>query len=276
MPDNQKFADVRDPKRIWAVGAIHADVERLSALHTDIGRRFLPGDRLVYTGNMIGRGSAVRETMDELLSFRRALIAMPGMLADDVVYLRGAQEEMWQKLLQLQFAPDPSVVLRWMLRQGVDTTLVAYGGDPDQGMNCARDGAVSITRWTNSLRGAMRAAPGHGNVMSALRRAAHTSKPDETGTERVPGGVLIVASGIETSRPLGAQGDNFWWGGPGFARIDQPYGPFNRIVRGFDPGRSGVQVGDFTATLDGGCGFGGPLVCGCLTPAGEILELIEV
>ena len=118
MPDNQKFADIRNPKRIWAVGAIHADVERLSALHTDIARRFLPGDRLVYTGNMIGRGSAVRETMDELLSFRRALIAMPGMLVDDVVYLRGAQEEMWQKLLQLQFAPDPSVVLRWMLRQG--------------------------------------------------------------------------------------------------------------------------------------------------------------
>ena len=178
----------------------------LSALHTDIGRRFMPGDRLVYTGNMIGRGSAVRETMDELLSFRRALIAMPGMLADDVVYLRGAQEEMWQKLLQLQFAPDPSVVLRWMLRQGVDTTLVAYGGNPDQGMACARDGAVSITRWTNSLRGAMRAAPGHENVMSALRRAAYTSEPDETGTERVPGGVLIVASGIETSRPLGCPG----------------------------------------------------------------------
>ena len=112
--------------------------------------------------------------------------------------------------------------------------------------------------------------------MSALRRAAYTSKPDETGTERVPGGVLIVASGIETSRPLGAQGDNFWWGGPGFARIDQPYVPFNRIVRGFDPGRNGVQVGDVTVTLDGGRGFGGPLVCGCLTPAGEILELIEV
>ena len=114
MSDNQKFADIRHPKRIWAVGAIHADVERLSALHTDIGRRFMPGDRLVYSGNMIGRGNAVRETMDELLSFRRALIAMPGMLVDDVVYLRGAQEEMWQKLLQLQFAPDPSVVLRWM------------------------------------------------------------------------------------------------------------------------------------------------------------------
>jgi hypothetical protein len=85
MSDNQKFADIRHPKRIWAVGAVHADVERLSALHTDIGRRFTPGDRLVYTGNLIGRGAAVRETMDELLSFRSSLIAMPGMLAEDVI-----------------------------------------------------------------------------------------------------------------------------------------------------------------------------------------------
>jgi hypothetical protein len=122
----------------------------------------------------------------------------------------------------------------------------------------------------------MRAAPGHDNVMSALRRAAYTSAPDETGVERIPSGVLLVASGIEVSRPLGAQGDNFWWGGTGFARIDEPYGQFRRIVRGFDPGRGGVQVGDFTVTLDGGCGFGGPLVCGCLAPSGEILELIEV
>ena len=101
----------------------------------------MPGDRLVYTGNMIGRGSAVRETMDELLSFRRALIAMPGMLADDVVYLRGAQEEMWQKLLQLQFAPIPP----WCCAgccAGRRATLVAYGGDPDQGMACPATGRV--------------------------------------------------------------------------------------------------------------------------------------
>lgn len=276
MSDNQKFADIGHPKRIWAVGAVHGEVDRLAALHADIGRRFTPGDRLVYTGNMIGRGAAVRETMDELLSFRRALIAMPGMLAEDVVYLRGAQEEMWQKLLQLQFAPDPAVVLRWMLRQGAESTLHAYGGNPDQGLAAARDGAVAITRWTNSLRGAMRAHPGHENVMSALRRAAYTSQPGGGPAERVPVGVLLVSSGIEISRPLAAQGDTFWWGGTGFGRIDQPYDQFRRIVRGYDPGRGGIQAGDVTVTLDGGCGFGGPLVCGCLAASGEILELIEV
>ena len=33
MSENQKFADIGHPKRIWAVGAIHGDVERLAALH---------------------------------------------------------------------------------------------------------------------------------------------------------------------------------------------------------------------------------------------------
>jgi hypothetical protein len=276
MSDNQKFADLGRPKRIWAVSAVHGEVDRLAALHADLSRRFIPGDRLVYAGNMIGRGPAVRETLDELLSFRRALIAMPGMLASDVVYLRGAQEEMWQKLLQLQFAPNPAEVLRWMLLQGAEATLLAYGGDPEQGLACARDGAVALTRWTNSLRGAIRAAPGHDNVMSALRRAAFTSEPGEGGGERVPAGVLLVAAGIEASRPLAAQGDAFWWGGAGFNRMDYPYEQFRRVVRGYDPGRNGIEVTDFTATLDGGCGFGGHLVCGCITPDGEILELIEV
>src|SRR5690242_7169626 len=110
MSENQKFADLGHPRRIWAVGAVHGEVDRLAALHADLIRRFTPGDRLVYTGNMIGRGAAAVETLDELLSFRRALIAMPGMLASDVVYLRGSQEEMWQKLLQLQFAPNPAEV----------------------------------------------------------------------------------------------------------------------------------------------------------------------
>jgi hypothetical protein len=276
MPDTQIFADIGRPRRIWAVGSIHGEVERLAALHTDIADRFTAGDRLVYLGNVLGRGPAVRETMDELLAFRRALLARPGMLAGDIVYLRGCQEEMWQKLLQLQFAPDPGDVLRWMLRQGVDATLRAYGGVPEQGLAAARDGAVALTRWTNSLRGAMRACPGHENVMSALRRAAFTSIPNESDGPRIPTGVLLVSAGIDISRPLVTQGDSFWWGGAGFSRIDHAYEPFQRLVRGYDPGRGGIQITDITTTLDGGCGFGGRLVCGCLTAAGDILEIVEV
>jgi hypothetical protein len=46
-------------------------------------------------------------------------------------------------------------------------------------------------------------------------------------------------------------------------------------VRGYDPARGCVQIGTITATLDGGCGFGGPVVCGCLSPTGEMLEMFQ-
>jgi hypothetical protein len=113
ISDSQRFADLLQPRRIWAIGAIHGDVVRLGAIHQEIGRRFTPGDRLVYLGNMLGRGPAVADTIDEILAFRLALLAAPGMKVEDIVYLRGAQEEMWQKLLQLQFAPNPAEVLGW-------------------------------------------------------------------------------------------------------------------------------------------------------------------
>ncbi|MFM2045351.1 MAG: hypothetical protein RLY86_3927 [Pseudomonadota bacterium] len=270
MPEQQKFVQLGRPRRIWAVGAVHGEATRLAALHDDIGSRFRPGDRLVYLGNMIGRGPAVAQTVDELLAFRRAILSIRGVIAEDVVYLRGGQEEMWQKLLQLQFAPNPTQVLDWMLAQGVDATLTAYGGDGPGGMAAARDGAVTLTRWTNQLRAAQRAIPGHDALYTALRRAAYT------GTGDPASGLLFVNAGLDPSRPLGAQGDSFWWGWQGFPRIVEPVGEFLRVVRGFDPGHGGVQVTTHAVTLDGGAGFGGTLVCGCFAPDGEILELVEV
>mgnify|MGYP002623278856 FL=1 len=264
-PDNEKFARLGRPRHIWAVSAVHAEVDRLAALHDHIGPRFRPGDRLVYLGNMLGRNPQVMATVEELLGFRRALLAMPGMLVGDIVYLRGAQEEMWQKLLQLQFAPNPVEELRWMLTQGVSATLEGYGGNAQEGLAAARDGAVQLTRWTNRLRETMRAAPGHNNLFAALRRAAFTDD----------GGVLLVSAGIDGARPLGAQGDSFWWGTAGFTALSAPFEGFNRIVRGYDPALNGVAVDELKVTLDGGCGRGGKLVAACLDASGELLELLE-
>jgi hypothetical protein len=141
--DPQRFTDLGRPRRVWAVAAVHGEAGRLAALHGAIRDAIRPGDRVVYLGNMIGRGAHVRATLDEMLAFRRDVIARPGMLAEDVVYLRGMQEEMWQKLLQLQFAPNPAEVLQWMLGQGLEPTLRAYGGDVQEGFAAARDRATS-------------------------------------------------------------------------------------------------------------------------------------
>jgi serine/threonine protein phosphatase 1 len=264
--DRDKFAVLHAAQRVWAVAAIHGDRAALSRLHTTLAPRLQPGDRLVYLGNFLGRGAHVRETLDELLAFRRWLLARPGAFAYDVAYLRGAQEEMWQKLLQLQFAPNPREVLSWMLTQGVGATLAAYGGNPEQGASHARDGAVAITRWSSALRSVMQASPGHFQLMAALRRAAYT---DDNR-------LLFVAAGIDPERPLSEQSDSLWWGGAAFDRLDHAFGGFSQVIRGFDRAQGGIKKGPFSITIDGGCGFGGPLVAACLAPDGEVHDLIEV
>jgi serine/threonine protein phosphatase 1 len=263
--DRDKFALLHAARRVWAVAAVHGEAERLARLHDALAERFQDGDRLVYLGNLLGRSAQIRDTLDEVLDFRRRLLARPGMFLYDLAYLRGAQEEMWQKLLQLQFAPNPRAVLEWMLNQGVGATLAAYGGDMRLGMASTREGALSMTRWTSALRSAMQSYPGHFELMAALRRAAYTDDHR----------LLFVSAGIDPARPFSEQIDSFWWGAEGFAELDSAYGGFARVVRGYDPVHGGPQNGTFSTTIDAGCGFGGTLVAGCFLPSGDVDDLIE-
>ena len=99
MTDNdERFAVLTQVQRVWAIGAIHADAERLKAVHEELETRFELGDRLVYLGNYLGGGGDIVATLDELTAFRRRLL-VPGMAAIDLVYLRGSLEEMWHKRL---------------------------------------------------------------------------------------------------------------------------------------------------------------------------------
>ena len=265
MSDTDTIATLAAARRSWAVASIHGDAERLSALHAKLLDSFAAGENLVYLGNYLGRGEAVADTVQELLLCRRSLLARPGVECEDIVYLRGSQEEMWHKLLQIQFATNPREVLAWMLNHGVGATLAAYGGDPEEGLEAADKGAVAMTAWTDRLREAMRAVDGHVALMSALRRAAYTA--DRT--------LLFVHAGIDAARPLSEQTDAFWWGAPGFDAIEAPYQGFRRVIRGFDSRHRGIEVGEATATVDGGCGFGGPLLAACFDAAGEHVDTIE-
>ncbi|MGB8841160.1 MAG: hypothetical protein WCC64_08795 [Aliidongia sp.] len=261
----QRFATLVGRQRIWTISAIHAEVRRLEAIHDAIEKRLQPRDGLVYLGNMIGSGTAVFDTVAELLAFRRAFIARPAAFASDLVYLRGSQEEMWQKLLELQFAPNPVEVLAWMLDHGVGATLSAYGAHSGQGLAAARDGPMALTRWTNALRQAVNAAPGHANLLTALRRAAFTG-----GNE-----LLFDHAGIDPSRPLTAQHDSFWWGGGGFLDLVEPYAGFRKVVRGFDRHHGGLQITQHSVSMDRGCGTGGPLICACFDLDGDVVESFE-
>lgn len=282
MEDRQKFTILRSvqrgaPLRVWAVSSIHGEAGALNRLHRELVGRLQYGDRLVYLGNLIGRGPAVAATIDNLLRFRSLFMARPDAFACDVVHLRGSQEEMWQKLLQLQFATDPKAVLQWMLDQGVAATLESYGFSPTEGLREAAAGPRQLTRWTGALRQGIQDHPGHWQLLGSLRRAAYSQprgdseRPGDSG-----GGLLFVNAGLDPSRPLEAQQDSFWWGSSGFAGLARPYGGYRRVVRGFCPQHPGLEMGDFTATLDGGCGFGGPLLAACFTEDGELVEQIDV
>ncbi|PKU24355.1 hypothetical protein [Telmatospirillum siberiense] len=259
------FATLRGRSRVWAIAAIHGQADRLSAIHRQLFTKFQPGDQIVYLGNYSGHGREVRRTIDELLLFRRAILARDGVDCADIVFLRGAQEEMWQKLLQLQFAPNPAEVLQWMVGQGIEPTIEAYGASVQEAVLAARDGTLSLTRWTGQLRQNLRALDGHATLMSVLRHAAFS----DNGT------LLFVHAGIDPQRPLSAQSDSFWWGSSAFATIDRPYGEYRRIVRGYDRQHGGVAETPFTVSLDGGCGFGGDLLAAQFDADGALLQVLK-
>jgi serine/threonine protein phosphatase 1 len=260
-----KIARLRGGERIWAVAAIHGEAARLRRLHDRIAERFRHGDRIIYLGNYLGHGSAVAATVDELLDFRRRVLAQPAGFCCDVVFLRGAHEEMWQKLLQLQFAPNPGQVLQWMVREGIEPTVNAYRGDLRQGFAATRDGPRQLTRWTSALRNAMNAAPGHMALFANLHHAAHTDDKQ----------LLFVHAGVDTARPLGAQRDAFWWGAQDILDLPAPYDGFRRVIRGYDRQKRGLVESDFAVSLDGGAGRGGNLLAAAFAPDGAVLELVQ-
>jgi serine/threonine protein phosphatase 1 len=259
------FATIACAARIWTVGAIHGEAARLRQLHDQLEARFAHGDRVVYLGNYLGHGGAIATTLDELIEFRRHLLCLPGMEAADIAYLRGAQEEMWHKLLQLQFAPNPTEVLDWMLQHGAGATLAAYGGNAEDGRSRIRQGALTLTKWTATLRQAMQGHPGHDDLMTALRRYAVSAD----------GALLFVHAGIDPSRPLSEQRDTLWWGGSDLPELTAPFGGFRMVIGGFDRNRRGARIGSFGACIDAGCGFGGSLVAACFTPDGALVDRIE-
>jgi len=247
-------------------GAIHGESARLAALHDLLADRILYGDSIVYLGDVIGYGPGIGETVDELLRFRAVFLAQPPFVhTDSFVCLRGQQEEIWQKLLQIQFAVNPLEVIEWALDHGVEATIRAYGGDAAGARSCARGGALALTRWAGEMRERMHQCPGHAALMNSLRRSARTEN----------GALLFVNAGIDPTRPLANQTDGFWWDSRGFCAINAPYAGFQRVIRGLDPARRSSSETPWSMTLDGGCGVGGSLIALCLSPSGAVYDRVE-
>jgi serine/threonine protein phosphatase 1 len=267
---SHKFSNLGQASRIWTIAAIHGQLDRLTAIHKALFDKFRPGDRVVYTGNYLGGdGAQPLRTLDEILYFRRTLMAVPGVEDDDIVFLRGRQEELWSKILQLQFAPNACQVVEWIAQNApeIDSILKGYGSSLDDLGRVAREGVMSLTRWSGVVKGNMRAQAGHEKFFTVLRRAAFTeNSPSNDNT------LLFVHAGLNPARGLTDQGDEFWWSTKNFNSM-APYAPFKSVVRGHDPDRGGIHIGESSVSLDGGCGRGGQLVCAHISGTGDILEI---
>lgn len=265
--ENNRFAELPTSGRIWAVPAIHGHLDPLFKIHDHIYEFFQPGDQLLYMGNYTGYGPNNVEVIDELLTFRRLIMALPAVTADDIIYLRGQQEEMISRLLQLQFAPKARPVLEWMLENGLEATMKSYGIDISRGLRASLECVTGLGYWTKQVKSKIHAHIGHDLFMTTLRRAAYTPMSS-------PRPILFVHAGLQPQKALSIQGDNFWWSSQDFTAMSTPYRPFERVIRGYDPEHKGLYINGVTATIDSGCGFGGDLVYACIDSKSGELDIL--
>lgn len=254
-----------EPGRTWVVGAVHGEADRLRRVHDELGRQYRPGDRLIYAGNLMGYGPDVVGALNEVLFFRRSLMARFDAEPNDIVILRGAQEEMWRKLLQLHFAPDPANVLDWMLGRGMRASLSAYGLSAEAALDAARDGRTALSRWTGHAADSMDDHDGHRSLMAHLLHAAVVADNS----------LLVVNAGFDRGVSLDKQLDTFWWGGADFDTLTPEASGYRLVVRGATHGNPGVRFGRHTATLDGGAGRGGKVCAALFGPEGSTVQVVE-
>ena len=268
MANSSNFSEITDANKVWAIGSLHSSLDSFYSIKKYILSNFESGDKLIFLGNVIGFGNQSKEIVNEVLKLRFKLMAKHKLQNNDIVFLRGAQEEMFSKLLQLHIAPNPIEILDWIFSHGVDQTLISYGFNPDEFRNIATQGTIQINKLTTKLNNEILSNSGHKEFFSNLKHAAYTHTKD----------MLFVNRGVDISRPLSAQNDCFWWGYQNFSQINKPYFSFKRIVRGYqsnhhndiENSKSKVLCTLFKQPLESK-----KILAGIFSKNGDILELFE-
>ena len=268
MENSSNFVELKKSSKIWAIGSIHSNLSSFNSIKEFILNNFEKNDKLVFLGNIIGLGNHSKETLSSVINLRFSLMSKFKLKPESIIFLRGAQEEMFSKLLQLQLAPNPGEIIEWMFDHGVNETIKSYGFSENELKNIASSGTINISKWTTNLNKALHNNPGHMEYFLNLKHAAYSY------TKKI----LFVNRGVDITRPLSAQNDCFWWGFQNFSKIQQPYKTFLRIVRGYES----EHLEQFEITKDNVvCTlFKQPLsnksiLCGIFKENGEILDLFE-
>ena len=127
---------------------------------------------------------------------------------------------------------------------------------------------MTTARWTAALRETRCArTPATSRSTPSVKRAALSED----------GRLLFVNHGVDPTRPLDRQGDSASGGVPRSrsSSIAEPFAGVQRAVRGFDRAHPGVASGAVGMTIDGGCGFGGPLLALLLDRDGREIERLS-
>ncbi len=268
MDKESNFIELSNAKRIWAIGSIHSNLKSFNSVKKFILDNFNKDDKLVFLGNIVGLGVSSKETLSSVIDLRFNLMSKFKLKPQSIVFLRGSQEEMFTKILQLQTAPNPLEIINWMFEHGVDKTLESYGFFKNEVLNMATTGTVSISKWTTRLNQVLSENLGHKEYYLNLKHAAYST----------PKKILFVNRGVDITRPLSAQNDCFWWGYQNFSKYNKPYNSFTRIVRGYqsihinelETSKDRVICTLFKQPLENNKIFGG-----IFGQNGEILELFE-
>ena len=116
---------------------------------------------------------------------------------ESIVFLRGAQEEMFSKLLQLQLAPNPREIVEWMFEHGVNKTITSYGFSEDTVKNIASSGTINISKWTSSLSKSLQKNPGHREYFLNLKHEAYSQSKKIMESEKPD--ALLAGMGGQTA-----------------------------------------------------------------------------
>ena len=268
MDKISNFVELNKSNKIWAIGSIHSNINSFTSIKEFILNNFETDDKLIFLGNVIGLGENSRETLSSIIDLRFNLMSKFKLKPESIIFLRGAQEEMFSKLLQLQLAPNPSEIVEWMFDHGVNSTIKSYGFTEDEVKNIASSGTINISKWTAHLNRILQKNVGHTEYFLNLKHAAYSR------TRKI----LFVNRGVDITRPLSAQNDCFWWGFQNFSTIQNPYKTFLRIVRGYESNHVNqlkISKNKVVCTL-----FKQPLtnkniLFGIFSENGEILDLFE-
>ena len=268
MNSISNFVKLTESNKIWAIGSIHSNIKSFTQIKKFILNNFEENDKLIFLGNIIGLGESSKETLNSVIDLRFNLMSKFKLKSESIVFLRGAQEEMFSKLLQLQLAPNPTEIVEWMFDHGVNETIKSYGFSEYEVKNISSSGTINISKWTTNLNKSLQKNLGHTEYFLNLKHAAYSNSEK----------ILFVNRGVDITRPLSAQSDCFWWGFQNFSTIQQPYKTFTRIVRGYESEHINylkISKNNIVCTL-----FKQPLsnksiLCGIFRENGEILDIFE-